>query len=134
MTNYTRYKKNEGIKEIMTPKEITIYKMKREREIPYSEDLITKLQSLFGKNLVVDSYFYLIPLQKKLSIRKYLRRMIKSYMRYNRDFLLFSGKRPEEIKSKDIKKDLYYVVNQKKIFASILNIIVNALKSYYGEF
>ena len=31
-------------------------------EGPYSEDLITKLQSLFGENLVIDPYFYLIPL------------------------------------------------------------------------
>ncbi len=67
-------------------------------EVPYSEDLIAKLQSLFGENLVVDPYFYLIPLQKELSIRKYSRRTIKSYIRINRDFLLFSGKKPEEIK------------------------------------
>ena len=66
-------------------------------EVPYSEDLIAKLQSLFGENLVVDPYFYLIPLQKELSIRKYSRRTIKSYIRINRDFLLFSGKKPEEI-------------------------------------
>ena len=39
-------------------------------EAPYSEDLIAKLQSLFGENLVIDPYFYLIPLQKELSIRK----------------------------------------------------------------
>ena len=30
-------------------------------EVPYSEDLIAKLQSLFGENLVIDPYFYLIP-------------------------------------------------------------------------
>lgn len=46
--------------------------------VPYSEDLIAKLQSLFGENLVVNPYFYLIPLQKELSIRKYSRRTIKS--------------------------------------------------------
>ena len=102
-------------------------------EVPYSEDLITKLQILFGENLVVDPYFYLILLQKDLSIRKYSRRTIKSYMRINRDFLLFSGKRPEEIENKDIKGYLYYVVNQKKVATSTLNIIINALKFYYGE-
>ena len=80
-------------------------------EVPYSEDLIAKLQRLFGENLVVDPYFYLIPLEKELSIRKYSRRSIKSYMRINRHFLLFSGKRPEEIENKDIKGYLYYVAN-----------------------
>jgi len=102
-------------------------------KVPYSEDLITKLQSLFVENLVIDPYFYLIPLQKELSIRKYSRRTIKSYIRINRDFLLFSGKTPKEIENKDIKEYLYYVVNQKKVAASTLNVIINALKFYYGE-
>ena len=69
-------------------------------EVPSSENIISKLQNLFGENLVVDPYFYLIPLQKELSIRKYSRRTIKSYMGYNRDFLLFTGKKPEEINRK----------------------------------
>ena len=102
-------------------------------KVPYSEDLITKLQSLFVENLVIDPYFYLIPLQKELSIRKYSRRTIKSYIRINGDFLLFSGKTPKEIENKDIKEYLYYVVNQKKVAASTLNVIINALKFYYGE-
>ncbi|MHC1630862.1 MAG: site-specific tyrosine recombinase/integron integrase [Methanotrichaceae archaeon] len=102
-------------------------------EVPYEEGLIAKLQSLFGENLVIDPYFYLIPLQKELSIRKYSRRTIKSYIRINRDFLLFSGKRPEEIENKDVNEYLYYVVNQKKVAASTLNVIINALKFYYGE-
>ncbi|MDL1971312.1 MAG: phage integrase N-terminal SAM-like domain-containing protein [Candidatus Desulfofervidaceae bacterium] len=85
-------------------------------EVPYSEDLIAKLQSLFGENPVVDPYFYLIPLQKELSIRKYSRRTIKSYMRINRDFLLFSGKKPEEIKNKDIK-EIYTHVSTKNLSA-----------------
>ncbi len=103
------------------------------REVPYSEDLITKLQSLSDENLVVDSYFYLFPLQKEFSIRKYSRRTIKSYMKYNRDFLLFLCKKPKDIDDEDIKKFLYYVVEEKKVSTSTLNIIINALKFYYGE-
>jgi len=102
-------------------------------EVPYEKGLIAKLQSLFGENLVIDPYFYLIPLQKELSIRKYSRRTIKSYIRINRDFLLFSGKRPEEIENKDVNEYLYYVVNQKKVAASTLNVVINALKFFYGE-
>ena len=101
------------------------------REVPYSEDLIAKPQSLFGENLVIDPYFYLIPLQKELSIRKYSRSTIKSYMRINRDFLLFSGKKPEGIENENIKGYLYYVVNQKKVAAPILNNYINALEFYY---
>ena len=102
-------------------------------EVPYEEGLIAKLQSLFGENLVIDPYFCLIPLQKELSIRKYSRRTIKSYMKYNRDFLLFLGKEPKNVDDEDIKKYLYYVVEGKKVSTSTLNIIINALKFYYGE-
>jgi len=92
-----------------------------------------KLQTLFGKNLNIDPYFHLIPLEKELKIRKYSRRTIKSYMRYNRDFLLFIGKKPEEVENEDIKKYLYHMVESKKVSTSTLNIIINALKFYYGE-
>ena len=71
-------------------------------EVLYNEILVSKLHSLFGKNLVIDSYFYLVPLQKELSIGKYSNRTIKSYMRYNPDFLLFDGKKPEEIGNDEI--------------------------------
>lgn len=102
-------------------------------EIPCSDGLIAKLQNLFGENLVIDPCFYLIPLQKELSIRRYSKRTIKSYMRINRGFLLFSGKRPEEMKNEDTKKYLYYMVEGKKVATSTLNIVINALKFYYGE-
>ena len=102
-------------------------------EVPYSEGVISKLQNLFDENILIGSYFYLIPLQNELSIRKYSRRTIKSYMRINRHFLLFSGKKPEEIENKDIKEYLYYMVEKKKASTSTLNIIINALKFYYGE-
>lgn len=102
-------------------------------EVPYDKNIISKLQALFGKNLIVDPYFYLIPLQKELSIRKYSRRTIKSYIRYNKDFLLFTGMKPEEIENEDIKKYLYYMIDKNKVATSTLNIILNALKFYYEE-
>ncbi len=106
--------------------------------VPSIESLIEKLRNLFGESLGVDLYFYflyfyLIPLQRELSIRKYSRRTIKSYIGYNRDFLLFAGKKPEEIKNEDIKKYLYYMVRCKKVSISTLNIIINALNFFYGQ-
>ena len=107
--------------------------MKKYWEVPYSKDLIAKFQSLFGENLVVDPYFYLIPLEKDLSIGRYSRRTIKACMIYNRDLLIFAKKKPEEIDNEDIKKFLYFMVKEKKVSTSTLNIIINALKFYYGE-
>ena len=71
-------------------------------EVPYGENLIPKLQTLFGESFVADTYFYLISLQRELSIRKYSRRTIKSY-------------------------------KQKKVATSTLNIVINALRFFYGE-
>ena len=96
-------------------------------EVPYSDGLIEKLQKLFGENLIIEPCFYLILLQKELSIRKYSRRTIKSYTRINRDFLLFAVKKPEKIKNEDIKKYLYYMAEDKKVAASTL--IKNPLDS-----
>jgi len=101
--------------------------------VPYNENLISRLLVLFGENISIDPHFYLIPLQKELSIRKYSRRTIKSYIRYNRDFLLFTNKNPEKIENEDIKKYLYYMLERKNISTSTLNIIINALRFYYGE-
>ncbi|RLG36393.1 MAG: integrase [Candidatus Alkanophagales archaeon] len=100
-------------------------------EVPYSEGVIPKLQNLFGESLIVNPYFHLIALEKELSIRKYSIRTIKSYMRYNRHFLLSTGKKPEEIENEDIRKYLYYMVEKKKVSTSTLNIIINALKFCY---
>jgi len=69
----------------------------------YSEGIISKLQNLFDENILIDSYFHLMSLRKELLIRKYSRRTIKSYMKYNRDFLLFSGKEPKNVDDEDIK-------------------------------
>ena len=52
-------------------------------------------------------------------------------MRYNRDFLLFSGKEPGKVDNEDIKKYLYYMVEKKNVSTSTLSIIINALKFYY---
>ncbi|MDN5346129.1 MAG: integrase/recombinase XerD [Petrotoga sp.] len=71
-------------------------------EVPYDENLISKLQALFGENLVVDLYFYLMPLQRELLIRKYSRMAIKSYIRYNGDFFIHK----QETRG-DREKDVY---------------------------
>jgi site-specific recombinase XerD len=102
-------------------------------EVPYDGDLISKLQTLFGENIVIEPYFYLMALQSELLIRKYSRRTIRAYIKHNMDFLLFIDRKPDEIKNEDIKKYLYYLVEQKKVATSTLNIVINALKFYYGE-
>ena len=109
-------------------------KIEKYWEIPYEKNIIAKLQAIFEENLIIDPYFFLDSLQKELFIKKYSRRTIKSYVCYNRDFLLFVGKKPKEVENEDIKKYLDYMIVRKKVSTSTLNIIINALKFYYGKF
>ncbi len=101
-------------------------KIEKYWEIPNEKSIIAKLQAIFGENLIIYHYFFLVPLQKELFIRKYFRRTIKSYVRYSRDFRLFVGKKLEEVENEEIKKFLYYMVKKKQVSVSTLNIIINA--------
>ncbi len=87
--------------------------------------LISRYLYYFGENHVIDSIYYLLPLQKELFIRKYSRRTIKSYIRITRNSLLFSEKKPRKIEKKELNVALYYVVNQKRA--------LNPLKFSYEE-
>jgi len=54
-------------------------------------------------------------------------------MRYNRHLLQFTGKNSEEVDNSDIKRYLYHMVKKKAVSPFTLNIIINALKFFYGE-
>ena len=102
-------------------------------EVPYSENLTAKLHSLFGENLVIDPCFYLIPLQKELSIRRYSKRTIKSYIKINRDFLLFSGKKLEDI---DTNRKLIHIrasKGRKNRYTLLSNVTLQTLWEYWKK-
>jgi len=71
-------------------------------------------------------------LRRELVSRKYSPKTIKAYIHYNEDFLKIAGKHPADITDVDIKDYLFYLVDRRKIATSTLNIVVNALKFYYG--
>ncbi len=107
--------------------------LKKRWEIPYYNGLIQKLQSVFSENLIIDMSIHLMPLKRELLIRKYSKRTIKSYLKYNTDFLNFVRKEPEEVDDEDIRRYLYYIAETKDVSTSTLNVIINALKFFYGE-
>ncbi|MCU0849595.1 MAG: site-specific integrase [Spirochaetes bacterium] len=76
---------------------------------------------------------YLMELRRELTVRKYSMNTIKSYVRCNRDLLKHAGKKPEEIKQDDITAFIYSEISEKMISASTVQIIINAVKFYYGE-
>ncbi|MEA3432062.1 MAG: phage integrase N-terminal SAM-like domain-containing protein, partial [candidate division WOR-3 bacterium] len=71
-------------------------------------------------------------LRRELVSRKYSSKTIKAYIHYNRDFLEFVGKKPDNITDGDIKDYLFHLVEEKKVATSTLNSDINALKFYYG--
>ena len=76
---------------------------------------------------------YFENLRKNLVVRKYSPKTIKSYIHYNKDFLGYVRKKPNEITNEDVKDYLFYLVEEKEVSASTLNTAINALKFYYGE-
>jgi len=99
---------------------------------------VEKLASVFdGEKLDIDpsletpkeEFEYL---RRELVSRKYSPKTIKAYIHYNRDFLRFIEKKPEEAANDDIKNYLFHLADKRGLSASTLNIAINALKFYYG--
>jgi len=71
-------------------------------------------------------------LRRELLSRKYSYKTVKAYFYFNRDFLRFTNKNPNEINESDIKDYLLHLAEKKQFATSTLNQAINALKFYYG--
>jgi integrase/recombinase XerD len=71
-------------------------------------------------------------LRRELVSRKYSYNTVKSYIYYNRDFLLFTDKEPSKINDDDIKDYLLYLAEEKESATATINQAINALKFFYG--
>jgi site-specific recombinase XerD len=76
---------------------------------------------------------YLSVLTRELVVRKYSQNTIKSYLRYNKNLLLYSGKNPEDITQDDITMFLSGIIKEKTLSASTVQLIINSIRFYYGE-
>lgn len=101
-------------------------------QIPYREGILSELKGAFPQTLRVDPRLFLQELKKELSIRKYSSKTIKFYIKYNLDFLKFIRKSPEVVDNDDIKQYLYSLTGR-GLSVSTLNLVINALKFFYGE-
>jgi len=72
-------------------------------------------------------------LLKELTVRKYSRTTVKSYIHYNSELLSHSNKNPDKIVQEDITSFLFTLITEKNLSASTVQIILNALKFYYGK-
>ncbi|HQO39065.1 MAG TPA: tyrosine-type recombinase/integrase [Spirochaetota bacterium] len=82
-------------------------------------------------SLPEEDHIYL--LRRSLAVRRYSRNTIESYVRYNRELLLFTGKNADEIDQDDVAEFIYHKIREKNISTSTVQIIINAVKFFYGE-
>jgi len=101
--------------------------------VPYSDNVTEEIMSIFGDEGGIDPPLYLESLRRELISRKYSQKTIKSYIRYNEDFLRFAGKNPNEVTNSDVKNYLFYLVERRDFSTSTLNTAINALKFYYDD-
>ncbi|MEM2900355.1 MAG: site-specific integrase [Thermoplasmata archaeon] len=100
--------------------------------VPNTEDNLKRLRTLFNGEVTVKPAAF-EDLRKELVSRKYSPKTIKAYIHYNKEFLKFVNKNPDEVVNEDIKDYLFAIAEQKNASASTINTIINALKFYYGE-
>jgi integrase/recombinase XerD len=94
-----------------------------------------------GKNKApIPPELILDDLRRELVTRKYSYKTVKGYLYYNRDFLKFADKKPDDINDDDIKDYLLYpalfksariyLAEEKESAAATINQAINALKFY----
>ena len=84
--------------------------------VPYSDDVTEEIMSIFGdEGVEIDPSLYLESLRRELASRKYSSKTIKAYLHYNKEFLSFSGKNPNEITNSDVKDYLVYLTEKKGV-------------------
>jgi len=70
---------------------------------------------------------------KELTVRKYSRNTVSSYMYYNTELLVHSGKHPDSITQGDITSFLFDTISVKNPGAATIRLMINALRFFYGE-
>lgn len=69
---------------------------------------------------------------KELTVRKYSRNTISSYMYYNTELLVHSRKHPDNITQDDITSFLFDTISVKNSGAATIRLMINALRFFYG--
>lgn len=76
---------------------------------------------------------YLENLLREMTVRKYSVNTVKSYMYYNTELLIHTGKLPDSITQYDITSFLSDNISDRKYSTSTVQLIINSLRFYYGE-
>jgi len=72
-------------------------------------------------------------LETELKLKGFSDKTVSSYLFHNQKFLDFIKKDPENIKQDDIKSYLAYLISDKKLKPSSINLVLCTLKFFYGK-
>ncbi|MDP7080504.1 MAG: phage integrase N-terminal SAM-like domain-containing protein [Candidatus Undinarchaeales archaeon] len=107
--------------------------------VPREAGMVECLQQLFADLAVeVDPALMgvvgpLERMRRELVTRKYSRRTVKAYVRFNERLLEMVGKRPEDVDNEDVSRYLAYLAEGRRCSASTLNSAMSAIKFMYGR-
>ncbi len=102
---------------------------------PNNDGIVEKILSVFsGEDISICTELQSFDkLKRELTSRKYSPKTVKIYLHYNKELVNFADKHSLIISESDIKNYLFYLVEKKDVSASTLNIVINALRFYYGK-
>jgi len=72
-------------------------------------------------------------LENELKIRGFSEKTLKAYLRHNKDFLGYVSKDPQNVNEDDVKQYMGYLISEKKLKPSSVNLTLSALKFFYKE-
>lgn len=76
---------------------------------------------------------YLKQLETEMTIRGFSKRTMDTYLGYNKRFLDYIKKSPNKIKIDDIKMYMNYLISERAVSTSAVNVILASLEFYYNE-
>ena len=72
-------------------------------------------------------------LETELKIRGFSNRTVENYLFHNKKFLDFTKKEPKDVSEDDAKRYIAYLMSERKLQPSSVNLALSSLKFFYGN-
>lgn len=72
-------------------------------------------------------------LETELKIRGFSKRTVENYLFHTKNFLDFVNKNPQDVKEEDAKRYIAYLMSERKLKPSSVNLALSSLKFFYNE-
>ena len=72
-------------------------------------------------------------LETELKIRGFSNRTVENYLFHNKKFLDFTKKEPKDVNEDDAKRYIAYLMSERKLKPSSVNLVLSSLKFFYND-